>query len=126
MDIETHIRVLGWLHIALNTLSLIVGVGLLLLVLLAAHLFSQWVQVPPIALYSFGFFIGLYLCATALPGLLLGYGLLTKACWSRLHGLVMSFLILPNFPLGTLAGIYGFTILSTSAAYEVLCKKNTT
>ncbi|HLI49917.1 MAG TPA: hypothetical protein VKV18_14700 [Chthonomonas sp.] len=121
MDVETHIEVLGWLHIALHIFSLIVGGAILLFVLFLGHNVSEWTQIPPLAVYTAGLFIGLFLCATGAPGVLLGYGLLKKACWSRLLGLVMSFFLLAHFPIGTLLGIYTFAILSTGEAKTVLC-----
>lgn len=123
MDIPTHIKVLGWLHLALHFFSVLVGITVLIGTLLVGGLFSKaaGTALPFFFFGGLGLFLGLFLLLLGLPGLLLGYGLLVGACWSRIFGLVMSFLLLVHVPLGTLLGIYGFVILSTEEAKAYLC-----
>jgi hypothetical protein len=41
-----------------------------------------------------------------LPGLLAGYGLLTRKPWARILAIVVGILSLLNFPIGTAIGLY--------------------
>ena len=41
-----------------------------------------------------------------LPGLLAGYGLLTRKPWARILAIVVGILSLLNFPVGTAIGLY--------------------
>ncbi|CCW34361.1 hypothetical protein CTKA_00627 [Chthonomonas calidirosea] len=121
MDMTTHIEVLGWLHIALHSFSLLVGGAILLLVLFLGHTISEWAHLTPLLVYIPGLLIGLFLCTIAVPGMILGYGLLQKTCWSRKLGLILSPMLLAYFPLGTLLGVYTFAILTTEKAKIILC-----
>jgi hypothetical protein len=47
----------------------------------------------------------------ALPNLIAGYGLLKFRQWGRITALILSFLNLAAFPLGTALGIYGIYVL---------------
>jgi len=56
----------------------------------------------------------------AIGDILCGYGLLTKQPWSRILGLVMSFVGLCSIPIGTALGIYGMWTLFDEDAIALL------
>ncbi|MHC4521099.1 MAG: hypothetical protein ACYTAS_21100, partial [Planctomycetota bacterium] len=58
-----------------------------------------------------GLAIFLFVIIISLPSLLAGYGLLKYTQWGRILALILSFLNLPAFPLGTALGIYGIYVL---------------
>jgi hypothetical protein len=63
-----------------------------------------------------GFSVGIFMAVLALPGLLAGIGLLKRKNWGRVLAIVVSFLNLLNFPLGTLLGGYSLWVLFQEAA----------
>ena len=62
--------------------------------------------------------VGLLMAALGLPGLLAGYGLLTRKPWARVLAIVVGILGLLNFPVGTAIGIYTLWVLTQPAATE--------
>jgi len=58
-------------------------------------------------LFSLGIFLGLF----GVLHLVLAWGLFERESWARMLGLVMGFLALLRFPLGTALGIYTLWVL---------------
>jgi hypothetical protein len=58
------------------------------------------------------------LTVLAIPGLLAGYGLLSRKPWARILALVVGILGLVNFPIGTAIGLYTFWVLTQETATE--------
>jgi len=115
-ELEMHVRVLGWLYILSNSILLLVGLtGLVFLTgigLVSGDLDSVGVL---------GFIGGvgfIFFAALALPGMLAGYGLLRRTSWARVLVLVVAFLGLLNFPIGTAIGIYTFWVVLQEDAAE--------
>lgn len=52
-----------------------------------------------------------FFAALAIPGLAAGYGLLKRTSWARMLTLVIGFLNMARFPVGTAVGIYTFWVL---------------
>ena len=110
-------RVLGWLHIAMELFS--VGLGLCLFTFLfGMGLASGDAEAVPI-LGLFGTIMCGAFIVFAIPGLLAGIGLLRRASWSRPLALVVGFFNMMWFPLGTILGLYTFWVLlqDSAAAY---------
>lgn len=108
-EVETHITILGWLHIFGNAMLLVIGVmGFLFLTGIGV------VSEDPMAvrvLSLIGTIGALFFGVVALPGLVAGIGLLARKPWARILALVMGFLGLINFPVGTAIGVYTFWVL---------------
>jgi hypothetical protein len=106
---------LGWLNIVLNGLTLLLGVGLLLMFFgiggLAAATGGKDALVAIPVLGAIGTFLAVFFAVIGLPGFLVGIGLLNRAPWARIGGIIISILSLINFPFGTAIGIYGLVIL---------------
>ncbi|MCA1562373.1 MAG: hypothetical protein LC753_06065 [Acidobacteria bacterium] len=113
---DTHVKVLAVLYIALSALGLLgalflmVGVGTAAgLVGAAADSGDAAVAIPIIGIA--GTALVAFLLLLSLPGLITGFGLLKYRPWARILGLVLSAVNLINIPFGTALGIYGLWVL---------------
>jgi hypothetical protein len=115
---ETHVKVLGILFVALGILGLI---GVLVIALVfggTAGIVSMAAQDDPEAaaiavpiLGTVGMAIGGLILVLSLPDILAGIGLLERRPWARILAIVLSVLGLLNFPFGTAVGAYGLWVL---------------
>jgi hypothetical protein len=113
---QTHVKVLGVLYLALSALSLLAALFLLLAVGSAAGIVGAAadpedaaIAIPVIGIA--GTALGTMLIVLAVPGLLAGWGLLKFRPWARILALVLSALNLLNIPFGTVLGVYGLWVL---------------
>lgn len=111
-----HVKVLGILHIALGALSVLAGIGLLLImggiagiVGWTAHAEDSIIAVP--ILGGIGGFLFVILTLLGLPGIIAGWGLLSFRPWARILTIILSAFDLLNVPFGTALGVYGFWVL---------------
>lgn len=116
--VETHITIVGALHVAFGLLALMaltfaslamVGVGVAMAE--AGHGLMGSIL---------GMLIVILLAVFSLPGLIGGVGLLMKKSWGRIVVLVLSFLHLINVPFGTALGAYSIWVLLQEDARDVL------
>ncbi|MCJ7551638.1 MAG: hypothetical protein MUQ30_18355 [Anaerolineae bacterium] len=111
---ETNIKVLGWLYIVLGILGVLTGV-IVLAILMGTGLITGDRDATGILLI-----VGVVVCgivtAVSAPGIVVGIGLLKFKAWARVLALILGFLNLPGFPLGTVLGIYTFVSLLTPDA----------
>ena len=113
---NTHVKVLGVLYIALSTLGLMLALfmGLIFgtasgVVGMNADSRDAAIALPIIGIA--GTMLVTFLVALALPGLVAGVGLLQLRPWGRILGIVVAILHLIHIPFGTLTGIYGLWVL---------------
>ncbi len=112
---RTHITILGWLHIILNGIHLLVGLLILLGLSGVGFLgaLGGVLHALPI-LGSVGAFIFLLFATVYLPGMIVGWGLLQYAPWARIVGIIVSIFDLLQFsyslPMVAL-GVYGLIVL---------------
>ena len=110
--VEQHLRTLGICWLAYSTLRLLGG-------WFFASLFSRWwgwgwggFGGP-----RFGFVpgilhgVGMVLMAVGVAGIMAGWGLLERQPWARMLAIVLGFVVLFNFGLGTVLGIYTLWVL---------------
>jgi hypothetical protein len=114
--VETHVKVLAILYIAFSTLFLLAAMVLILALGGASAIVGT--TAPPedaaVALQILGISgaaISMFLVALALPGLVVGVGMLKRAQWARILGIVLSAINLINIPFGTIMGAYGLWVL---------------
>jgi hypothetical protein len=114
--VETHVKVLAFLYIAFSALFVLLALffvlmfgGVSALVGMEAPPDEAAIAIPFIGLT--GMALSAFFMALALPGLFTGFGLLKRANWARILGIVLSALNLVNFPLGTVLGVYGLWVL---------------
>lgn len=106
---NTQVKVIGWLYIIMSALNLL-GAACLSTMIFGGGLISQ----DPTAMAVTGIvslICGGFLLLLAIPGLIVGVGLLKFKEWARILGIVLSVINLLNFPLGTALGIYALIIL---------------
>ena len=112
---DTHVKVLGALQIALGALGLF---GALILVVVfggAAGIAGAsddprtQVALPIIGLT--GIALVSFLVLLSLPSVITGIGLLRLRPWARIAGIVLSIIGLMMIPFGTIVGVYGVWVL---------------
>jgi len=121
--VQEHIHLLGILWLALSALNAIAGIVLCILAnTVFAHLHEMEgvpQNVPAGFLTSLFSTIGIVILIKAGLGFLAGWGLLRREPWARMLTIVLSFLALFHFPLGTALGIYSlWVLLSTQSERE--------
>jgi hypothetical protein len=115
-ELQQHVAILGWLYLVGHAFFLVIG-GFVFFLLTGIGVASGESEALAV-LGAVGTGVGLLLAALAIPGLLAGYGLLTRKSWARALALVVGILGMVNFPVGTAIGIYAFWVLTQGAATE--------
>jgi hypothetical protein len=113
-QMQIHVPVVAWLLIALNCIVLLVAVGMLLLMMSAAELVRD--PKAQMILPVVGTILPAVMGALTLPDFLAAIGLLARRRWGRILGIVVGFLNLPGFPMGTLVGAYAIFVLLQDSA----------
>ena len=116
MNMDQHVTVLSILYIGCGALFLCVA-GIVFVAVVGGGLLSG----EPDAIWitsGVGTAIACFLTLLGAPGIIGGIGLLQRAQWARILVLVLGFLNLLNFPLGTLLGIYTIWALMREEANE--------
>jgi hypothetical protein len=108
-NIESHIRLLGWLNIALGIFGLLIAI-FIFTILIGVGLISGDNDAM-IVLGIVATFVSGLLGVLSVPGIIAGYGLLRRKMWARYLALVVGFLSLFNVPIGTLVGGYTIWVL---------------
>lgn len=111
MNYEKHITVLSILYLCNGALVLLGG-GVAVLLVLGSGIAAD--QIPITG--GIAAFIGVFLLLLAIPSFIGGWGLMRRKSWSRLLVLVLGFLSLFSFPLGTALGIYTIWLLMQDGA----------
>lgn len=113
---QTHVKVLGVLYLALSGFFFVAALFLGLAMGSAAGIVGATadpqdaaVAIPVLGIA--GSALVIFLLAFSLPGILTGYGLLTYRPWARIVGIVLSAINLINIPFGTILGAYGLWVL---------------
>ena len=126
-----HLRLLGILNIVWSSISIAIGLLVLLAFggmagFIAATGFNSGdnpnsgslVVAPFMAII--GVFIVLVICLVSLPALIAGIGLVKFKSWARVLGIVISVLHLFSVPIGTALGVYGLWVLFQPDARQLL------
>ena len=113
---QTHVKVVAVAFIVLSALGVLTALMLMLvfggtagIVGASAEHQDAAVALPIIGLT--GTLLTLFLLALSLPGLITGFGLLSRKPWARILGIVLCAINLINIPFGTILGIYGLWVL---------------
>ena len=111
--VQEHVRLVGILWLALSAFNALAGLVLLIVATeLIPHLAAEnGPDFPANFLTTLLGVIGVAVLVKAVAGFAAGYGLLQRETWARMLTLVLSFLALFNFPLGTALGIYSLWVL---------------
>ena len=125
---ETHVKVLGILHIVFGALGILAGLGLLVLFggiagLVEATTSSQdaRVTIPILNIVAWALFG--FLFVISIPGVIAGMGLLQYQNWARILTIVLSALNLLNVPIGTALGVYGLWVLLSTGTEQLFARR---
>jgi hypothetical protein len=125
---ESHVKVLGILHIVLSSMVLVGALVVLLVFGGLAGIVGMSDQsnnaaaAAPI-LGGIGVIIFIAMLIFGLPGLIGGIGLLRLAPWSRILMIVISAIDLLNIPVGLAIGIYGLWVLTKPETQALLDRR---
>lgn len=108
-ELERHINILGWLHIGLNALTLVIMV-FVGFIMLGAGVLSGEAEAMGI-MFIMAMVIGAIMLFVSVPGIIAGWGLLKGKNWARVLALVLGCLNILSFPFGTAVGIYTLWVL---------------
>ena len=112
--LQEHVRLLSILWFAFSAFEVIGG---FILLVLANTVFARMMEMadtprhPAAFLHVLFTFLGIFVLAKAVAGILAGWGLLNREPWGRTLALVLGFLSLIHPPLGTALGIYTLWVL---------------
>ena len=112
---DTHVKVLGALEIALGVMGLFGAVVLMVAFSIGATIAGASgepdaaIALPIIGIT--GTALVTFLILLSLPGIIVGIGLIRLRPWARIAGIVLSLFSLMMLPLGTLVGVYGLWVL---------------
>ncbi|HET8550605.1 MAG TPA: hypothetical protein VFL57_21490 [Bryobacteraceae bacterium] len=122
---QTHIRIVGWLHVVFGVVGILIGLagfaffgGIAGLIGMTETSDEKFVAMPIVG--AIGGLILIFMLIISIPGLIVGYGLVSFRPWSRVLGIVMSALHLLNVPFGTALGIYGLWVLLNDQSAAIL------
>ena len=113
---QTHVKVLGILHIVFGALGILIGFGMLAIFggvagMVGMNATGDEAAVAVPILGAIGGLVMLFTLLVSIPGIIAGIGLLSYRPWARVLGIIISILSLLNFPLGTALGFYGIWVL---------------
>ena len=101
---DTHIKVVGWLWIAIAILGILIGIIVLVVVFMNIPGEQDSLLVS----------VGILLCCIV-PGfianILAGYGVLKHKNWARILVIILAIINLFGFPIGTALGVYTLIIM---------------
>ena len=107
---QKHVDLIGILWIAMGVFDIFIGF-VAFWILFGISFLPDMDYEAPIILRSVGAGVGVFLLILAIPKIIAGIGLLKKQEWGRILTLIVAFLALLSFPLGTALAIYSFVIL---------------
>jgi len=106
---QQHVRVLGWIYIIFHAFGLI-GAIITFIILAGSGMLVDDPEAAPI-LVLIGTALGAFMAILSIPGIIGGIFLMRYENWARILVLILGFLNLFNFPLGTALGIYTIYVL---------------
>ena len=115
-ELERHVPILGWLHVAAG--ALFVLSGLFVFTFFTGIGVASGEADAMRILGIIGLSVGSFLVVMGAPGLAAGYGLLKRRPWSRMLALVLGILNLINIPIGTVMGVYTLWVLLDDRAAD--------
>ena len=118
---QKHINLVGALHIGLGITG-VLGACFLFVLMLAPGILVNMIAdevIPLFILSTIGTLLSFFILLTSIPGIVGGIALIRGKGWARIFVLILSVLILFNFPIGTAIGAYSIWALSQNDDQEV-------
>lgn len=118
---ENHVKAVGIIHIAFSVLGIILGLVFFTILNLVARMPEVEEEATRI-LQTVGTIIPWFIIVFSTPGIVGGIGLLKYQGWARILILILSFVGLLNFPIGTAVGIYSIWVLFDKRTEKIFAK----
>ncbi len=115
---EKHVNLLGILWIALGALTFFGGL-VTFFVLFGISFIPDMGYEAPVILRTVGAGVAIFLFLLSIPKIIAGIGLMRRKEWGRILTLIVAFLSILSFPLGTALAIYSFVILIKDEAIQL-------
>jgi hypothetical protein len=117
VDMAKHVKILGWIHIIVSCLYLLIGLGVAAFLIFGGVLSNDYGALGVMTVIAL-FVLGL-LAVFSIPGIAAGIGLLKRKNWARILAIIVGLLNVTNIPVGTAIGVYTAYILlqDTAPAY---------
>lgn len=115
-----HVKLLAALYLVFGGMGLLAFAVLLAITFLGSGAAALDDLKAGIILGSLGMLGVVVAAIVTLPNLVAGWGLLKRKSWARILTLILSFLNLPAFPIGTALGIYGIWVLFQAEVVRLL------
>ena len=115
---DTHVKLLGALEIALGIMGLFSAAVLLVVFGVGATMVGTSADTDAAAALPIigltGMALVAFLVLMSLPGIIIGIGVIRLRSWARVAAIVLSILSLTMIPFGTIVGVYGLWVLFNS------------
>ena len=126
---QTHVRVLGILHLAFGALGVLTAIFLSVLFggitsLIGMNATGDDARIAIPILGGIGTLIVLVTVALSIPSLIAGWGLLSYRPWARILTIILSIVLLVHLPLGTALGFYGFWVLLSREGTDLFQRRS--
>jgi hypothetical protein len=113
-DMDTHVRILGWIYLVMSGLMLLGGVCMFFFMLTTGFLSGEAEAAGIMGIVAV--VVGGMFLVFSLPGLAAGYGSLKRKSWARILAIIVGVLNITNVPIGTAVGIYTLYVLLQESA----------
>lgn len=113
-QLQTHVPIVAWLLIVMNTIVLVVVLGMFTLMMFVSNLVRD--PEAQMILPVVGAILPAIMGLLTVPDFIAALGLLARKHWGRILGVVVGFFNLPGFLFGTLVGGYAIFVLMQDAA----------
>jgi len=118
---ESHVKAVGIIHIAFSALGIIMAIVIFSALNIVAKIPDVNEEATRI-LQLIGVVLPWFFIVFSIPGVVGGIGLLKLQGWARIIVLIISFLGLLNFPIGTAVGIYSIWVLFDKRTEKIFAK----
>ncbi len=118
---ESHVKAVGIINIAFSILGILAAIIVFTVLNIVAKIPDVEEEAVRI-LQIIAVVVPWFLIIVSLPGIIGGVGLLKYQGWARILVLILSFLDLLNFPMGTAIGIYSIWVLLNNKTEKLFAK----
>lgn len=120
MSTQQHLKILGWLYVALAALNIVMAVAVVATLTIEGSLSGDAREVLDAITSDIRAAVASLSLLAAVPQSLGGLGLLTRKSWSWILVWTLACLSLMGFPIGTAAGVYSLWVLTRPDTQQIL------
>ena len=114
-----HIKLLAALYLVWGAMGLLALLVMVILMFVGTSLAAMEEPKAGLILGTLAFIVIMIAAIASLPNIIAGLGLLKYREWARILTLVLCFIHLPAFPLGTALGGYGIWVLFQAEVVDI-------